>query len=527
VTSLSLGLLLGCTSAVQTPVVPDNAFGLASDPLPSGAVAVTPGEYDRLKGLPGAQELSKATRDAQEAAEAAQEAADDAELKVAELASGLQPPGPPNRDATTIPDGGGNFLATFATQSGPQTFVTMGQRWAKHAVATALRTYPTHDNQVALYSTVAGSIDPATLAALGGLDPALVAANPTRYTTQEIAASSQLLASNWQTVISGAFLAGVQPYLPNCDNDVGKGPGGDRAGNAPSCTFKAGGVFANLAFPMQKDLTCAKDQGRRGTCATFATVGAIEYQVKKKYGLSVNLSEQAYYDRVAALWDKRLYRDGHWPSPMLAQAEAESWLFPLEDHWNYNPSKHRTVAFAPNTDTITALYYSCEGYAGSCSDTAAQGGLNCTTVNGFRNCVTTPVDLNLDASGYRVTTHSQIWDPLNPAVSTSLMVLATVFKNPVVWSFQVPSSFGQNASGYMTYLAGETHRGLHATLIVGFVTNQMLVDMNLIAPPGSGGGYFIVKNSWSNCFGDGGYFYAPYDFVRDFTVEATVVHGVQ
>jgi C1A family cysteine protease len=32
-------------------------------------------------------------------------------------------------------------------------------------------------------------------------------------------------------------------------------------------------------------------------------------------------------------------------------------------------------------------------------------------------------------------------------------------------------------------------------------------------PPGSGGGYFIVKNSWSNCYGDGGYVYLPWDYV--------------
>lgn len=529
VASLSLGLLVGCSNAAPPAAsIPDTAFGLASDPLPAGAVEVTQAEYDRLKGLPGAQELSKATRDAQAAAAAAQEAADDADIKAAELTSGLSlAPRPPTLDATTVPDGGGSLLITVPTQTGPQSFVTMGQRWGKHAVATALRTYGTHDNQVALYGTIAGSIDAATLATYGVLDPALVGTYPLRYTTDQIAASSRQLATNWQSVISGAFLAGVQPYLPSCDGDVGKGPGGDRTGNSASCLFRPGGVFANLAFPMQRNLTCVKDQGGRGTCATFATVGAIEYQVKRKYGLSVNLSEQAYYDRVAAFWDKRLYADGHWPSPMLASAESENWLFPLEDHWYYNPSRSRTADLAPDGKTITALHHSCDGYGWFCSDSAAQGALNCTTVNGIRYCVTTPVDLNLDASGYRATTHSQVWDALNPTVSASLILLATVFKNPVVWSFQVTPRVGQDPLGYVTYQAGETSRGLHATVIVGFVTNQMLIDMKLAAPPGDGGGYFIVKNSWTNCFGDGGYFYVPYNFVRDYTAEATIVREVQ
>jgi Papain family cysteine protease len=524
----SLWLLAACSSAAPpAPTVPDNAYGFASDPLPVGAVEVLPAEYDRLKALPGAQELNKLTRDAQAVAAAAQEAADDAAIKAAEVTSGLVlAPQPPTPDSTTIQDGG-NLLTTVDTEAGPRTFVTMGQRWGKHQVATALRTYGTHDNQVALYSTLAGSIDAATLAAYGVLDPTLVATYPLRYTTQQVMASAKVLADNWQTVISGANLAGVVPYLPSCTIDVGKGSGGDRSENASFCTFKPGGPFANWAFPMQRDLTCVKDQGRRGTCVAFATVGGVEYQVHKKYGTSVNLSEQAYYNRIAAAWDPRLFEDGAYVSDMLTRAEGESWLFPLEDHWNYNPSLNRFHDFAPDKVTITGLHKSCDGYGEFCSDTAAQGVLNCTTVNGNRLCVTLPVDNNLDGSGYRVTTHSQIWDPTNPTVSASLMLLATVFKNPVVWSFHVTPYMEFQLNGFVTYVAGEKNRGNHATLIVGFITNQMLVDMSLVAAPGDGGGYFIVKNSWTNCWGDGGYFYVPYSFVRDYTVEASILHEVQ
>jgi len=525
----SVGAMVACSSAAPppAPTVPDNAFGLASDPLPVGAVVVTPVEYDRLKALPGAQELNKTTRDRQAAAAAAQELADDADIKASELASGLSlAPQPPTPDATTVQDGGGNLLTTVDTDAGPRSFVTMGQRWGKHEVATALRSYGTHDNQVALYSTVAGSIDAATLAAYGVLDPALVAAYPLRYTTQQVMASARTLADGWQTVVSGVNLVGLVPYLPSCASDVGSGSGGDRWGNNSFCKFRPGGPFANLAFPMQKDLTCAKDQGSRGTCVAFATVGGVEYQVHRKYGTSVNLSEQAYYNRIAAAWDPRLYADGAHVSSMLTSAEGESWLFPLEDHWNYNPSRSRYHDYAQDKVTITGLHQSCDNYGESCSDTAAQGVLNCTTVNGNRLCVTLPVDNNLDSSGYRVTTHSQIWDPTNPAVSASLMVLATVFKNPVVWSFQVTPRMEYQLGGFVTYAAGEKNRGNHATLIVGFVTNQMLVDMALVAAPGDGGGYFIVKNSWSNCWGDGGFFYAPYSFVRDYTVGASILREV-
>lgn len=34
------------------------------------------------------------------------------------------------------------------------------------------------------------------------------------------------------------------------------------------------------------------------------------------------------------------------------------------------------------------------------------------------------------------------------------------------------------------------------------------------APEGEVGGYFIVRNSWGPCWGDGGYVYIPYRWLR-------------
>jgi C1A family cysteine protease len=46
---------------------------------------------------------------------------------------------------------------------------------------------------------------------------------------------------------------------------------------------------------------------------------------------------------------------------------------------------------------------------------------------------------------------------------------------------------------------------------VGLATNDELPQG---APQAAGGGYFIVKNSWSNCFGDAGCPYLDWDYVK-------------
>jgi C1A family cysteine protease len=69
----------------------------------------------------------------------------------------------------------------------------------------------------------------------------------------------------------------------------------------------------------------------------------------------------------------------------------------------------------------------------------------------------------------------------------------------------------------------ECDRGGHAVLVNGLVDNTQLPAG---APPGSGGGYLIIKNSWSNCYGDAGYAYLPYDWVKAYALAVEVVGDI-
>jgi len=112
----------------------------------------------------------------------------------------------------------------------------------------------------------------------------------------------------------------------------------------------------------------------------------------------------------------------------------------------------------------------------------------------------------------------QVWNHDNINLSMLLTMIHLVLGRPVVMSASVTPSFDSpDANGFAHYAgASETSRGGHALHITGFIENAKLSAKLPGATLGAGGGYFIVKNSWGTCFGDAGYIYLPYNWIRNY-----------
>lgn len=296
----------------------------------------------------------------------------------------------------------------------------------------------------------------------------------------------------------------------DCSEDEGVNPAfsGDRSGyNLPWCSrHSGGGIYANFDWPLKAHTRCVKAQGMRGSCVIFANVAAIETEISVATGRRVNLSEQDLYSHFKNWWWPTYYGDGAHSLLTLSQMAATGYLLPFENHWDYNASLWRI-------DGGAAMTYrnSCLGYSATCSDTAHQAGIYCSSIPDqglFCGFMSPP---NKSGYGFRVTGGVELWDFEDKEGSLKRMKAMLAAKKPLVVSGAVVPSFDlPDANGFLSVPEGtEVIRGGHAYEVVGYVPNETLTAALPGAPEGAGGGYFIAKNSWSVCYGDAGYMYIP------------------
>lgn len=304
-----------------------------------------------------------------------------------------------------------------------------------------------------------------------------------------------------------ALLATSPPSAAACALEKGFEDGTDGV-NGTCTSYAPNGIMRSIDFPLKNDLTCVRDQGRRGTCVAFGAAAAIESAVHVSNGNKVNLSEQhAYWYGETGVGFNGRYTYGLNTADYLQELDASDYQLPREKIWNYNPSWQR--------DDQSGNVYpdSCDGYSGEeCTDYAFQSD------EVFSGGVYSHPNPMPNAAAFGLSEATEIG---TSAGNLDFGKLVLEYDIPLVVAVDVTNSFIRpDADGYITYVAGEASRGGHALEVVGWVENA---DLPAAAPDGSGGGYFVLKNSWGEDAGDCGYFYAPFDYLLEYGRSLTAV----
>jgi C1A family cysteine protease len=232
-----------------------------------------------------------------------------------------------------------------------------------------------------------------------------------------------------------------------------------------------------------------RDQGQRGTCVSFALNGGVELLLSRQaQDMDIDLSEQNTYfegKRLTDTWGDA----GLSPYDTITEFVGQQTKWVKETYWPYNG------------DDKFCARYNAENPNATCSETEAQGGGSDSKQQ----------DPHAEAAaGYRLTTAHQLYASIGrmkQALYRGYPVATSINAND---DFQIATYKGGVVSWVLkTDSCGSSLCG-HEVLVVGYQDSDKV----------AGGGYFIVKNSWSSDWGDGGLAYVTYEWMQHSLLDA-------
>jgi len=459
-------------------------------------------------------------------------------------------------DPNVVPTGDGNYLIQVPDEAGGfDTVETLGRSSLLEMLADSMQASTDPAQQLALYQSVYSQYATLYGQVCGLEEVCLNLPNPSVFTPPSSLQNASLgvIESALSSLVS--IGSNIIKYVPvsaggpvACSADIGASvtatngtykesapppPGaliyGDQT-NSTCGTPKDDGIFKNFTWLNENLLSCVKKQGVRGTCHIFAAVSALEELIARDTGSYVNLSEQDFneFEKLGNSnpvwgWPAEWYKSGGNPGKDLQHASAAGYHFAYENQWDYNP------AYGASNYMNTCQYF--PSLEPGCSNSSPEAPEYCYSPGlGFWSCYFSKAPLSGSRSPYQSNGAISLWNS-DQALMASMVIIELAFHNAVVLGFNLTSDFGNATHGYIHYDPSQDARGIggdagHVVHVVGYIDNSALAANPATAsvPPGSGGGYFIIKNSWGTCSGDVGYYYMPVDYL---TNRANSVYAVQ
>lgn len=216
---------------------------------------------------------------------------------------------------------------------------------------------------------------------------------------------------------------------------------------------------ARTSVDLRSRFTPVKSQGQLGSCSAFAVTSVIEYLIKQLTGESRDMSEAFLYYNAREAVGRQNENCGTSIYRIIKEAMTSGIC---------DESLHR---------------YNENDFAATPSDTAFAEAQKCLVVNALN------VKTDTDA--------------IRSAIDDGL---------PVIISARIFDSFGNDSKGFVKMPTADElsqrDEFAHAMVICGYSDDYKV---------------FVVRNSWGENFGDGGYCYMPYRYAREYLNYACVI----